>query len=169
MHPLSASRLNDFLGCPHQAALWLAGVMPGEEADATLQLVRDKGFEHEAAVLARLEKLHGPAERIPSDAAQANAASRRISASTAARRSSALRPFRASRSGRSALKRAKPPSPTSCWTRQQNDSIRRVTCNASTGTSGANGQIGHVGWPGFGKGVRMYRKPEAAPQYRPAC
>jgi hypothetical protein len=36
---------------------------PGEEADASLQLVRDKGFEHEAAVLARLEKLHGPAER----------------------------------------------------------------------------------------------------------
>jgi hypothetical protein len=35
--------------------------------------------------------------------------------------------------------RAKPPSPTSCWTRQQNDSMRRVTCNASTGTSGANG------------------------------
>ena len=30
-----------------------------------LQLIRDKGFEHEAAVLARLEKLHGPAERIP--------------------------------------------------------------------------------------------------------
>jgi predicted RecB family nuclease len=55
MHPLSASRLNDFLGCPHQAALWLAGIKPVEEADATLQLVRDKGFEHEAAVLARLD------------------------------------------------------------------------------------------------------------------
>lgn len=67
MHPLSASRLNDFLGCPHQAALWLAGIKPGEDADATLQLVRDKGFEHEAAVLARLEKLYGPAERIPSN------------------------------------------------------------------------------------------------------
>ena len=64
MHPLSASRLNDFLGCPHQAALWLAGIKPAEDADATLQLIRDKGFEHEAAVLARLEKLHGPAERI---------------------------------------------------------------------------------------------------------
>jgi predicted RecB family nuclease len=67
MHPLSASRLNNFLGCPHQAALWLAGIKPEEEADATLQLVRAKGFEHEAAVLARLEKLHGPAERIPSE------------------------------------------------------------------------------------------------------
>lgn len=66
MHPLSASRLNDFLGCPHQAALWLAGISPEEEADAALQLIRDKGFEHEAAVLARLEQLHGLAERIPS-------------------------------------------------------------------------------------------------------
>ena len=66
MHPLSASRLNDFLGCPHQAALWLAGIKPEGEVDATLQLIRDKGFEHEAAVLERLEKLHGLAERIPS-------------------------------------------------------------------------------------------------------
>jgi predicted RecB family nuclease len=66
MQPLSASRLNDFLGCPHQAALWLAGIKPEGEVDATLQLIRDKGFEHEAAVLARLEELHGPAERIPS-------------------------------------------------------------------------------------------------------
>ena len=48
MRPLSASRLNDFLGCPHQAALWLAGIKPEEEADATLRLIRDKGFEHEA-------------------------------------------------------------------------------------------------------------------------
>jgi predicted RecB family nuclease len=67
MHSLSASRLNDFLGCPHQAALWLAGIKPEGEVDATLQLIRDKGFEHEAAVLAQLEKLHGPAESIPSD------------------------------------------------------------------------------------------------------
>ena len=74
MHPLSASRLNDFLGCPHQAALWLAGIKPGDEADATLELIRDKGFEHEAAVLARLEKLHGPAERIPSDGSLADRA-----------------------------------------------------------------------------------------------
>jgi predicted RecB family nuclease len=66
MHSLSASRLNDYLGCPHQAALWLAGIKPAEDADATLQLIRDKGFEHEAAVLARLEERFGPAERIPS-------------------------------------------------------------------------------------------------------
>jgi predicted RecB family nuclease len=67
MHSLSASRLNDFLGCPHQAALWLAGIKPEGEVDPTLQLIRDKGFEHEAAVLAQLEKLHGPAESIPPD------------------------------------------------------------------------------------------------------
>jgi uncharacterized protein len=66
MHQLSASRLNDFLGCPHQAALWLAGIKPDESTDAALLLIRSKGFEHEAAVLARLEKLHGTAERIPS-------------------------------------------------------------------------------------------------------
>ena len=35
--------------------------------------------------------------------------------------------------------RAKPPSPASCSTRQQNDSMRGVTWSASTGTSGANG------------------------------
>src|SRR6202163_1160444 len=35
--------------------------------------------------------------------------------------------------------RAKPPSPASCWTRQQNDSRRVVTCSASVGTLGANG------------------------------
>ena len=74
MHSLSASRLNDFLGCPHQAALWLAGVRPEEEADAALQLIRNKGFEHEAAILARLEQLHGPAERIPSDGSLADRA-----------------------------------------------------------------------------------------------
>src|SRR5258705_763144 len=67
MHSLSASRLNDFLGWPHQAALWLAGIKPEGEVDATLQLIRDKGFEHEAAVFAQLEKLHGPAESIPLD------------------------------------------------------------------------------------------------------
>jgi len=39
-----------------------------------LQLIRDKGFEHEAAVLARLEKLHGPTERIPSRGSLANRA-----------------------------------------------------------------------------------------------
>jgi uncharacterized protein len=65
MHPLSASRLNGFLGCPHQAALWLAGVKADENQDATVQLIRQKGFEHEAAVLARLEAQYGPAVRIP--------------------------------------------------------------------------------------------------------
>ena len=74
MPSLSASRLNDFLGCPHQAALWLAGVRPEEEADAALQLIRNQGFEHEAAILARLEQLHGPAERIPSDGSLADRA-----------------------------------------------------------------------------------------------
>lgn len=65
MPPLSPSRLNDFLGCQHQVALWLAGVEPNEEADATLSLIREKGFDHEAKVLAHLEQLHGPADRIP--------------------------------------------------------------------------------------------------------
>src|SRR5258708_7415892 len=74
MQPLSASRLDDFLGCPHQAALWLAGIKPEDEVDATLQLIRDKGFEHEATVLARLEDLHGPAERIPSGGSLADRA-----------------------------------------------------------------------------------------------
>ena len=72
MKTLSASRLLDYLGCPHQAALWLAGVKPAEDADATLQLIRDKGFEHEAAVLARLEERFGAAERIPSDGSLAD-------------------------------------------------------------------------------------------------
>ncbi|MGJ0535167.1 TM0106 family RecB-like putative nuclease [Methylocystis sp.] len=72
MHPLSASRLNDFLGCPHQATLWLAGIKPDDEADATVQLVRDKGFEHEAAVLAQLEKQYGSVACIPSDSSLAD-------------------------------------------------------------------------------------------------
>lgn len=72
MQVLSASRLNDFLGCPHQAALSLAGIKPEGEADATLELIRAKGFEHEAAVLARLEEAYGPAERIPSDGSLAD-------------------------------------------------------------------------------------------------
>lgn len=65
MPPLSPSRLNDFLGCQHQVALWLAGVKPTDEPDATLSLIRDKGFDHEAKVLADLEQRHGPAESIP--------------------------------------------------------------------------------------------------------
>lgn len=45
---LSASRLNNFLGCAHHAALWLDGVKPPQMEDAALELVRAKGFEHEA-------------------------------------------------------------------------------------------------------------------------
>lgn len=63
-HPLSASRLNDFLGCAHQAALWLSGVAPAGEVDPTLELLRAKGFEHEAQVLTRLERQYGQAVRI---------------------------------------------------------------------------------------------------------
>jgi uncharacterized protein len=63
---LSASRLNDFLGCRHKAALWLDRVeAPTEPVDETVALIRAKGFEHEAAVLTRLEGRHGPATRIP--------------------------------------------------------------------------------------------------------
>jgi predicted RecB family nuclease len=61
---LSASRLNKHLGCPHQSALWLAGVEPQPVADPTLELVRKKGFEHEAKVLAALEAELGAAIRI---------------------------------------------------------------------------------------------------------
>lgn len=64
---LSASRLNKYLGCAHQAALWLGGVAPDEGVDPTLELIRAKGFEHEAVVLARLEAIHGAAVRIPDD------------------------------------------------------------------------------------------------------
>ncbi|MGE0278506.1 MAG: TM0106 family RecB-like putative nuclease [Alphaproteobacteria bacterium] len=67
MKSLSASRLNDFLGCQHAVALWLAGVKPDEEIDATLKLIRDKGFAHEAQVLSRLEAMHGEAAKIPSE------------------------------------------------------------------------------------------------------
>lgn len=58
---LSASRLNDFLGCAHRAALWLDGVKPPDEEDPSLQLVRKKGGEHEAEVLKVLESVHGRA------------------------------------------------------------------------------------------------------------
>lgn len=61
---LSASRLNDFLGCSHHAALWLAGVQAPEEDNASLQLIRDKGFEHEARVLKMLEAIYGVAVSI---------------------------------------------------------------------------------------------------------
>ncbi len=66
--PLSASRLNNFLGCAHHAALWLGGVKPPTEDNPALELVRAKGFEHEATVLAVLEAVHGPAAAIAVDA-----------------------------------------------------------------------------------------------------
>jgi predicted RecB family nuclease len=68
---LSASRLNDFLGCTHQSALWLAGAPTDGAADPTLELIRQKGFAHEADVLARLEALHGPAVRIAAEGSHA--------------------------------------------------------------------------------------------------
>lgn len=61
---LSASRLNDFLGCAYRAALWLDDIQAPEEEDASLELVRSKGFEHEARILAGLEAIHGAAARI---------------------------------------------------------------------------------------------------------
>ncbi len=65
---LSASRLNNFLGCAHHAALWLDGVEAPDEGNPSLELVRAKGFEHEAVVLAGLESLHGRAVAIPDKA-----------------------------------------------------------------------------------------------------
>jgi uncharacterized protein len=67
MHSLSASRLNAFLGCSHAAALWLSGVKSKDDVDETLKLIREKGFEHEAVVLARLEEKYGAAARIPDE------------------------------------------------------------------------------------------------------
>lgn len=61
---LSASRLNNFLGCAHHAAMWLDGIKPPQTEDASLELVRAKGFEHEAEVLARLESEYGKAVAI---------------------------------------------------------------------------------------------------------
>lgn len=51
---LSASRLNAFQSCRHQTSLWLADVRPPERADDSIALIRKKGFEHEAVVLAQL-------------------------------------------------------------------------------------------------------------------
>ncbi|WP_407116130.1 TM0106 family RecB-like putative nuclease [Bradyrhizobium sp. LMG 9283] len=65
--PLSPSRLNDYLGCPHQAALWLAGAK-APAPDATIDLIRTKGFEHEAKVLAHLETQYGKAVHISGSA-----------------------------------------------------------------------------------------------------
>lgn len=64
---LSASRLNDYLGCEHQAALWLEGVVAEEAPDATVKLIRDKGFEHEAAVLEALKAKYGSLVEIPKE------------------------------------------------------------------------------------------------------
>lgn len=61
---LSASRLNEYLSCAHAAALWLDGVTPPDLVDPSLELVRKKGLEHEAEVLARLEARYGPAVSI---------------------------------------------------------------------------------------------------------
>jgi predicted RecB family nuclease len=69
---LSASRLNAFQACRHQTSLWLEGVKPAERADDTIALVRRKGFEHEAVVLAALTAMHGPAVEIDPDAALAD-------------------------------------------------------------------------------------------------
>jgi uncharacterized protein len=66
---LSASRLNQFLGCAHQAALWLSDVAPPEENNAGLELVRKKGFEHEAVTLSALEAKYCKAVEIPADVA----------------------------------------------------------------------------------------------------
>jgi predicted RecB family nuclease len=65
--PLSPSRLNDYLGCPHQAALWLGGA-EAPPPDATIDLIRTKGFEHEATVLARLEAQYGKAVHVSGSA-----------------------------------------------------------------------------------------------------
>ena len=65
---LSASRLNNFLGCSHHAALWLAGIEEPQGTDATLDLIREKGFEHEATVLKNLEATYGPATAISTSA-----------------------------------------------------------------------------------------------------
>jgi len=64
---LSASRLNGFQSCPHQAALWLQGVKPPERADDAIRLIRDKGFEHEAHVLAHLKRGYGEFVEIPTE------------------------------------------------------------------------------------------------------
>ncbi len=61
---LSASQLNNFLGCQHYTALWLADIKPPDQVDASTELIQKKGIEHEERVLTRLESLHGTAVRI---------------------------------------------------------------------------------------------------------
>ena len=65
---LSATRLNQFLGCAHRSALWLAGEQEPEDSGGNAQLVREKGLEHEARVLGQLELTHGAAVRVPFEA-----------------------------------------------------------------------------------------------------
>lgn len=61
---LSPSRFIDFLACAHKEALRRAGVEKDEE-DASTALIQDKGFEHEAEVLTKLEARYGKAVAIP--------------------------------------------------------------------------------------------------------
>ncbi len=70
---LSASQLNNYLGCEHHTALWLGEAKRPEQMDASTKLIQDKGNEHEARVLAQLEALHGPALRIAGHEATAEA------------------------------------------------------------------------------------------------
>ncbi len=64
---LSASRLNAFQSCRHQTTLWLADVKAPERVDDSIALIRRKGFEHEAVVLAGLTAAHGSVVEIPTD------------------------------------------------------------------------------------------------------
>jgi uncharacterized protein len=65
---LSATRLGEFLGCAHKSALWLAGEPEPDPADETQALLWAKGLEHEAAVLAQLERAAGEsAVHIPTE------------------------------------------------------------------------------------------------------
>jgi predicted RecB family nuclease len=64
---LSASRLNAFQSCRHQTTLWLADIRPPERADDSIALIRKKGFEHEAVVLAALSDALGDTVEIPTD------------------------------------------------------------------------------------------------------
>jgi predicted RecB family nuclease len=59
----SPSRLLDHVACNHRTALWLQGTA-GRPADPSATIMRQRGLDHEAVVLQRLEALHGPATRI---------------------------------------------------------------------------------------------------------
>jgi len=74
---LSPSRFIDFIACPHKEALRRAGV-PKDAEDASAALIQDKGLEHEAEALAKLEAVYGSAVSIPTDgSAEARAAATR--------------------------------------------------------------------------------------------